>query len=64
MFRLKFLVYISILFLVLTLSLSGVSYAGHCSGGHDKKSDSCSEKSYGDKASSCSEKSNDDSSET
>lgn len=64
MFRLKFLVYISVLFIVLTLSLSGVSYAGHCSGGHDKKSDSCSEKSYGEKASSCSEKSNDDRSET
>ena len=55
MFRLKFIVYI----LILTLSFSGVPYAGHCSGGHDKKSDSCSEKSYGDKASSCSEKSND-----
>ena len=55
MFRLKCIVYI----LILTLSFSGVSYAGHCSGGHDKKSDSCSEKSYGDKASSCSEKSND-----
>ena len=55
MLRLKFIVYI----LILTLSFSGVYYAGHCSGGHDKKSDSCSEKSYGDKASSCSEKSND-----
>ena len=55
MIRLKFTVYI----LVLILSFSDVSFAGHCSGGHDKKSDSCSEKSYGEKASSCSEKSND-----
>ena len=60
MFRVKFLV----LILVLFLSMGGVSHAGHCNGGHDKKSDSCSEKSYGDKASSCTEKSNDDSSET
>jgi len=45
--------------LILILSFSDVSLAGHCSGGHDKKSDSCSEKSYGEKASSCSEKSND-----
>ena len=55
MIRLKFTVYI----LILILSFSDVSLAGHCSGGHDKKSDSCSEKSYGEKASSCSEKSND-----
>ena len=49
MFRLKFIVYI----LFFTLAFSGASYAGHCSGGHDKKSDSCTEKSP------CSEKSND-----
>ena len=51
----KFTVYI----LILILSFSDVSLAGHCSGGHDKNSDSCSEKSYGEKASSCSEKSSD-----
>ena len=35
---------LSILLLVISLSYTGVSYAGHCSGGHDnKKSDSCSE---------------------
>jgi len=55
MIRLKFTVYI----LILILSFGDVSLAGHCSGGHDKKSDSCSEKSYGEKASSCSEKSSD-----
>ncbi|MGYP001374771047 len=43
----------------LSFTLTNVSFAGHCSGGHDKKSDSCSENSYGDKASSCSEKSSD-----
>ena len=51
--------YLTILVLLLTLSLSDVSLAGHCSGGHDEKSDSCSEGSYGENASSCSEKSSD-----
>ena len=55
MFKLNFLVYV----LILVLSFNDVALAAHCSGGHDKKSDSCSEKSYGEKASSCSEKSND-----
>lgn len=45
--------------MLLTLSLTNIAIAGHCSGGHDKKSDSCSENSYGEKASSCSEKSSD-----
>lgn len=51
--------YLTILVLLLTLSLSDVSFAGHCSGGHDEKSDSCAEGSYGENASSCSEKSSD-----
>lgn len=51
--------YLTIFVLLLTLSLSDISFAGHCSGGHDEKSDSCSENSYGESASSCSEKSSD-----
>ena len=45
--------------MLLTLSLTDIALAGHCSGGHGEKSDSCSENSYGEKASSCSEKSSD-----
>ena len=51
--------YLTIFVLLLTLSLSDISFAGHCSGGHDEKSDYCSENSYGESASSCSEKSSD-----
>ena len=45
--------------MLLTLSLTDVALAGHCSGGHDEKSDSCSVNSYGDNASSCRETSSD-----
>ena len=51
--------YLVMFIMLLTLSLTDNAIAGHCSGGHDQKSDSCSENSYGEKASSCSEKSSD-----
>ena len=51
--------YLIMFTMLVTLSLTDVALAGHCSGGHDEKSDSCSENSYGEKASSCSEKSSD-----